>query len=35
MGKGLVCKYKNGIEDLKKAQVYLEWMINYMEKEND
>jgi len=28
-------KYKNGVEDLKKAQVYLEWMINYMEKEND
>jgi len=24
-------QYKNGLEDLKKAQVYLGWMIEYME----
>ena len=24
-------QYKNGIEDLKKAQVYLNWMVEYIE----
>jgi len=28
-------QYKNGLEDLKKAQVYLDWMIEYMENQND
>lgn len=27
--------YKNGLEDLKKAQVYLNWMIESMEKSDD
>ena len=37
--KGNVLKYiwrfreKNGLEDLKKARVYLNWMIESMEKE--
>ena len=26
-------KYKNGLEDLKKAQVYLNWMVEAVEKE--
>lgn len=26
-------QYKNGVEDLKKAQVYLGWMIEHLEKE--
>jgi len=25
-------KYKNGIEDLRKAQVYLNWMVEYLEE---
>jgi hypothetical protein len=25
-------QYKNGIEDLKKAQVYLNWMVEYLEE---
>ena len=25
-------QYKNGIEDLKKAQVYLNWMVEYLKK---
>lgn len=39
--KGNVMKYiwrwqeKNGLEDLKKARVYLNWMIESKEKEND
>ena len=39
--KGNVMKYiwraslKNGVEDLKKAQVYLGWMIESMEKANE
>ena len=28
-------KYKNGLEDLKKAQVYLNWMIESIEQEKD
>lgn len=28
-------RYKNGIEDLKKARVYLDWMIESLEDEND
>ena len=28
-------KYKNGLEDLKKAQVYLGWMIDYTEEYNN
>lgn len=38
--KGNVIKYiwraslKNGVEDLKKAQVYLGWMIESVEKDN-
>lgn len=27
-------KYKNGLEDLKKAQVYLNWMVEALEKED-
>jgi hypothetical protein len=27
-------KYKNGLEDLRKAQVYLAWMIEDIEKES-
>lgn len=39
--KGNIMKYlwryekKNGIEDLKKAQVYLDWMINGLNEESD
>ena len=28
-------KYKNGVEDLKKAQVYLNWMIESVEEASD
>lgn len=28
-------KYKNGLEDLKKAQVYLNWMVESIEQEKD
>jgi hypothetical protein len=28
-------KYKNGLEDLKKAQVYLNWMVESLEGNND
>lgn len=27
-------QYKNGIEDLKKAQVYLNWMVKYLDNED-
>ncbi len=36
--KGNIIKYisrydkKNGLDDLKKAKVYLDWLIQYMEK---
>jgi hypothetical protein len=28
-------KYKNGIEDLKKAQVYLDWMVDSIQERQD
>lgn len=28
-------RYKNGLEDMKKAQVYLAWAIESVEKENN
>jgi len=28
-------RYKNGIEDLEKAQVYLNWMVEYLKEKED
>jgi len=28
-------QYKNGIEDLEKAQVYLDWMVEYLKEKED
>ena len=39
--RGNVIKYiwryaqKNGVEDLKKAAVYLQWMIDYLEEKSE